>query len=141
MEEERRLLFVGLTRAERFLALSQALSRASYYGARAATPSPFLKNLTGLDLVLAPFLHQSFDSGRSRTSGVSESFAESASPDFSGIPAEGGGFRAGQRVRHPALGAGRIESILVGGVRAVVQFDKGARLIMGLAAAKLEPLD
>ena len=141
MEEERRLLFVGMTRAERFLALSQALSRASYYGARAATPSPFLKNLTGLDLVLAPFMHQSFDSGRSRSSGVSESYPESASPDFSGVPAEGSGFRAGQRVRHPALGPGRIESILVGGARAVVQFDKGARLIMGLAAAKLEPLD
>jgi hypothetical protein len=53
------------------------------------------------------------------------------------------GFRVGQRVRHPALGAGRIEAFASGGdnPRAVVQFDKGARLIMGLAAAKLEALD
>ena len=54
-----------------------------------------------------------------------------------------GGFRVGQRVRHPALGEGRIESFVAGGTagRAVIQFDKGAKLIMGLLAAKLKPLD
>ncbi len=53
------------------------------------------------------------------------------------------GFRIGQRVRHPALGEGRIESFVPGGTagRAVIQFDQGARLIMGLLAAKLEALD
>jgi hypothetical protein len=52
------------------------------------------------------------------------------------------GFRVGQRVLHPALGEGRIEGFVTGGTagRAVIQFDKGARLIMGLLAAKLKPL-
>ncbi len=129
LEEERRLLFVGMTRAERFLGLSHALSRASYGGPRPAVLSPFLKNLSGMDLVLAPFLHQVFDAGGPEPGNASAAAAS--------------GFRVGQRVRHPALGAGRIEAFASGGdnPRAVVQFDKGARLIMGLAAAKLEALD
>ena len=51
LEEERRLLFVGVTRAERFLALSHALSRAIHGGPRPAVPSSFLRNLTGLEVV------------------------------------------------------------------------------------------
>jgi DNA helicase II / ATP-dependent DNA helicase PcrA len=141
MEEERRLLFVGMTRAERFLGLSHALSRATYGGPRAAALSPFLKNLGGMDLVLAPFLHQSFDPGRSRSGGASDSVVMDAPYADPNAVTASSGFRVGQRVRHPALGAGRIESFAPGGVRAVVQFDKGARLIMAPAAAKLEPLD
>jgi DNA helicase II / ATP-dependent DNA helicase PcrA len=143
LEEERRLLFVGMTRAERFLALSHASSRASYGGPRAASLSPFVRNLTNVDLVLAPFRHQTFDPDRSRTSGVSESYASLPFEGVGAAPAGAGGFRAGQRVRHPALGTGRIEAFVEGsaGARAVIQFDKGARLVMGLAAAKVEPVD
>ena len=143
LEEERRLLFVGMTRAERFLALSYSLSRASYGGPRAAAPSPFLKNLSGLDLVMSPFMHQIFQGGRTRPAGAPEAFSSGGSGTGEAEPATVGGFRAGQRVRHPALGPGRIDSFVAGsnGARAVVQFDKGARLIMGLVAAKLEPLD
>ncbi len=147
LEEERRLLFVGLTRAERFLALSHAQSRSLHGGPRPAVLSSFLRGLKGLE-----------------TGGTAAGLAEGYGPDFrpitgkwaavpdktshrpsapSGEPVEMAGFRVGQRVRHPALGEGRIEGFVTGETagRAVIQFDKGARLIMGLLAAKLKPLD
>ncbi len=45
-------------------------------------------------------------------------------------PEEMSDFRIGQRVKHPALGEGRIESFVSCGTagRAVIQFDEGAKL-------------
>jgi len=166
VEEERRLLFVGITRAEKHLALSCAQTRTMHGQTRPAALSPFLRGLDGLETVFAPFMTNGFggsgsarrtvftpERGRERTAAAP---AEAPGRKFvsSGgyakiIPARPGGaetgnasgFREGQRVRHPALGAGRIEKLVPGGEkgRAVVQFDAGARLTMDLAIARLEP--
>ena len=52
-------------------------------------------------------------------------------------------FRPGQRVRHPAIGPGKIEKVISDGpgIRVIVCFENGARLTMDLAVAKLEALD
>jgi DNA helicase-2/ATP-dependent DNA helicase PcrA len=137
VEEERRLLFVGITRAESYLALSHAQSRTGWSGPRQAYPSPFLSGLGGLETVIAPFLTNGFADGRG--SGPEDRPAAPA-----GGPGEGAApFRPGQRVRHPAIGPGRIEKIIAEGPagRAVVCFESGARLTMDLGVAKLEPLD
>lgn len=143
LEEERRLLFVGITRAERFLAFSHALARTMYGSPKPASLSPFLRNLPGLEVVLAPFHQQTFDAGRASAADSPRFMAPAAAGSGDAVEADASGFRVGQRVRHPALGPGRIESFVTGGPagRAVIQFDKGARLIMGLQAARLEPLD
>ncbi|MDD8027053.1 MAG: UvrD-helicase domain-containing protein [Acidobacteriota bacterium] len=144
LEEERRLLFVGITRAERFLALSHALSRSIHGGPRPAVPSSFLRGLSGLEVVSTmPFAPSAFEKPRRAASTPKGFVPDWAVPRPSAPaaePATMSGFRVGQRVRHPALGEGRIEGFVEGGTagRAVIQFDRGARLIMGLLAAKLE---
>jgi DNA helicase-2/ATP-dependent DNA helicase PcrA len=176
-EEERRLLFVGITRAESHLALSHVQARTSRGASRPATLSPFLRGLSGYDLVIAPFMTNGFGgtgrsvsepvntgsrlykvSSRTGEPGDSE-ISERARAKASGpvrIPldaatrrdpgpeeASSGGFRAGQRVLHPAIGRGVIEKIISGsgGERAVVEFENGARLILDLRIAHLEAVD
>lgn len=56
IEEERRLMYVGLTRAERHLSLSYCLGRKRRDGARQCQPSPFLDELPE-DLVTWPARH------------------------------------------------------------------------------------
>ena len=169
IEEERQLLFVGITRAEKHLALSCAQTRTMHGQTRPAALSPFLKGLDGIETIFAPFLTNGFGGSAtsSRAAGRSASPAtrERTSADGPAGPSDqdrgrpaafeksvfaraaepaaenGSGFREGQRVRHPALGTGRIEKLIPGGEkgRAVVQFDTGARLTMDLGIAKLEP--
>lgn len=150
VEEERRLLFVGITRAERFLALSHTQARTVYGTSKPAALSPFLRGATGLEIVHAPFLNKGFEVREDRSSGreervpVSQKAIWREEPRPAPPPADGGSpFRPGQRVRHPAIGTGRIEKITADGTksRAVVQFDSGARLVMDLGQARLEPLD
>ena len=45
LEEERRLAYVGITRAQRFACISFAVNRSMYGGWQNATPSRFLENL------------------------------------------------------------------------------------------------
>jgi len=142
-EEERRLLFVGITRAERVLALSHARTRTMYGSTRPAALSPFLKDIEGLDVVPAPFLTGAFD-GRSSLHGTGGP-GSVALPRPEGMAVEAGtgsGFRTGDRVKHPSIGPGRIEQIIPDGEksRVVVRFDTGARLTLVLKFARLEPI-
>ncbi len=143
LEEERRLLFVGITRAERFLALSHARTRTGYGDKKPASLSVFLRGLGGLERIASPFASGFFEADRGR--GVSEPSSPAAGrPHPSAAPAEAfGPFVKGRRVRHPALGTGVIENVGPGGAagRAVVQFDRGGRLTLDLGLAGLEPLD
>ena len=47
MEEERRLMYVGITRAKRRLTLTMALSRQKWGRPRTTIPSRFLYEVTG----------------------------------------------------------------------------------------------
>ncbi len=165
IEEERRLLFVGITRAESFLALSHAQTRTGWSGPRQASISPFLKGLSGMETIVAPFLTNGFSDGRRvepepALEGARYESDKAAAPGPGPAIVQAGtdgrpvarsdgsdngpaAFRPGQRVRHPAIGPGRIEKIISDGpgIRVIVCFENGARLTMDLAVAKLEALD
>lgn len=134
LEEERRLLFVGITRAERFLALSHAQSRTINGVVKPARLSPFIKDSLDLEVINAPFYNHGFETPESsfrRHHDQLFTSSETACP-----------FEIGQHVRHPAIGLGRIEEIIPGGGenRVVVRFDSGPRLTLSLKQARLEPV-
>ncbi len=118
IEEERRLCYVGMTRAQDELHLTYALSRGSYDGRRSAIPSPFLRALADEP---APTLYQ-----------VLYGASAPRKPEFSGLkrpfmhsppPSAHAPFLPGQRVRHPELGVGIV--VKTAGVNVTVMFPGG----------------
>jgi DNA helicase II / ATP-dependent DNA helicase PcrA len=121
VEEERRLCYVGMTRAKRALTLSRALYRRSYgeERLRASMPSRFIREISG-ELIETV-------SGSLAEAGETRRYEPD--PDYhaakarsgwrprssSARPAEAGRSRAhpliGTRVRHPKFGAGTIISV------------------------------
>ncbi len=160
IEEERRLLFVGITRAQSFLALSCAYSRTMHGSSKPALPSPFLQDLKDLERDAAlrfeseyrPYKKQSSSHEKSagRSISRSPSTPSARSPVTPFKPSQAlkpvsvgvGPFRVGIAVRHPSLGTGRIENVMPAGedTRVLVQFDNGPRITLMLKLARLEPL-
>ncbi|MBM3569069.1 MAG: DNA helicase II [Alphaproteobacteria bacterium] len=143
LEEERRLAYVGLTRAKRRVFVSHAQSRRLFDRYTDGLPSRFIEEIPaaeierilpqglgggeGLEgpLGFAEPLHASrFAPVRGRGPSLdarAERVPERASP---------GGFRVGQRIRHPSLGAGQI--VTVEGDKLGILFDKGGvKKVMG----------
>ncbi|MCP3904695.1 MAG: ATP-binding domain-containing protein, partial [Planctomycetes bacterium] len=123
LEEERRLLFVGITRAERRLVLSRGLSR-THRGLRERTiESRFLGELPP-------------DATRRE---------ESAIDEFRDEPARGGGedLPAGTLVRHPTFGLGRVETVTPrpAGASARITFESVGPKTLILEYARLERVD
>jgi len=118
VEEERRLCFVGLTRAQQLLILSMARRRMIRGQQEILRPSRFLQEMPA-ELVQ-----------RVQPAGC-------ASPP----PAAGGLFRVGDPVRHPIFGRGLIERIdpMGGQTRVLVQFSSVGRKNLILEYARLEP--
>ena len=141
VEEERRLLFVGITRAERFLALSHARSRTMHGITRPAALSPFLRDVEGLEVAPAPLLARAYGAGRPSAATIA-AVSFPPAPGSAGEPGSVLGFRKGQRIRHPSIGPGTIDEIIPDGERSrvVIRFDGGARLTLVLKFARLEPL-
>jgi DNA helicase-2/ATP-dependent DNA helicase PcrA len=126
LEEERRLCFVGITRAQELLVLSRA-ARRTMRGERLPTiGSRFLEEMPADGLEIVDVSGEGFEH---------ESEGE---PESSGV---GGEFRKGQMVRHAAFGVGRILEISETGqlTRAVVDFTKAGRKTLILEYARLQP--
>ena len=151
VEEERRLLFVGITRAERFLALSFARSRTVNGSARENRRSPFLADLEGLEAVRpgsAAWEPQReikasryYPSGK-RPAPPSPDPVRTILPPHSKTEKEDSHpFGKGKRVHHPTLGLGRVEKLftLQKKERVIVQFEGGPRLNMDIELSKLKP--
>ncbi len=140
-EEERRLLYVAATRARRqlFLTYPRVLTMAD----RSVRP-----------VVMSPFLAEVSNSrfhrlGPTPPAGLARAAAplpsSAASPPRSGGPRRGaapagGGLRAGQRVRHPFFGLGRVTKVGPG-QRAEVFFDRHGDKVLHLEYARLQMLD
>jgi DNA helicase-2/ATP-dependent DNA helicase PcrA len=126
LEEERRLCFVGITRAQQRLILSKAAYR-SMRGIRERTiTSPFLTEFPAESIEVID---------RTGIEGIDSASGESGYPDMSAAQ-----FRRGQMVRHPTFGVGRIEQIGEGGqhTRAVIEFKRVGRKTLILEYANLE---
>jgi len=133
MEEERRLCFVGITRAEQRLIMTKALYR-TIRGLRERTvTSPFLTELPADDVeVFDRTKLGGLDRGASSGYG-SDDDIDDALPNKSQ-------FKRGQLVRHPQFGIGKIAEISEVGshTRAVIEFKNAGRKTLILQYARLE---
>jgi DNA helicase-2/ATP-dependent DNA helicase PcrA len=112
LEEERRLLYVGMTRARERLLLTTCRRRRIAGRYQDQQPSPFLAEIPEehLEVTDSPSL---FDRGVQRAQGVYDFFGRPsprAGSDPSVEPVAdhsgGAGLQRGSRVRHPTLGSG-----------------------------------
>ena len=134
LEEERRLCFVGITRAREHLLLTKGAYR-TIRGLRERTvPSPFLNEMPQDAFDVVDRAGLDFDSGNDRGGygrlgdRDNESHADR--------------FHKGQLVRHPMFGLGRISEVDDRGpqTRAVVEFNAVGRKTLILEHARLETI-
>ncbi len=140
-EEERRLFYVAMTRAEERLAVTHAATRGTFRGSERRWPSPFLQAVPR----------------RLREQRGMESYALFGDPEWGqratdlppdpGYPPEGDvvregsfPFATGERVVHPYFGEGVLTDVLGSGpdVRVTVEFDEHGRKQMLFKHARLE---
>jgi len=126
LEEERRLMYVAVTRAEDLLYIMLPLGLIDRWSGALAAPSRFLADLPP----------------ESGLAGLSENRRPPPArpwPDQANQPAARKDFladlEAGQRVSHPVYGAGRVAEIL--GPRAVIDFDLFGKKNVIIQYAKL----
>jgi DNA helicase-2/ATP-dependent DNA helicase PcrA len=127
LEEERRLAYVGLTRARQKLILSYAESRRLHGMEMFGTPSRFLREIP------AGLLHEVRPKVNVSRPAFSNGFAETSSP---------GALRLGQRVSHASFGAGIVIDSEGSGAHARVQvnFESAGTKWLVLAYANLAPM-
>ncbi|NJN52313.1 MAG: DNA helicase II, partial [Gammaproteobacteria bacterium] len=138
MEEERRLCYVGITRAMRQLYLTYAETRRLHGNDTYNRPSRFVAEVPP-DLVHEVRLRGAV----TRPSPVRPSPRGLAGSDAGRWKSDDGELRIGQRVMHGKFGEGVVMQSEGQGDRARVQInfaDAGAKWLM-LGYAKLEPLD
>ncbi len=144
-EEERRLFYVGITRARERLHLTHACVRARFGGARPSHPSRFLREIPEHLLTTEP--QTSVTKGaRSTTVPPPVLPGRVVSPPVPGTDeAEtgDGSLTVGTWVQHPAWGRGQIRARSGSGQneKVVVQFTSGAAKTVVLKYAGLCPAD
>jgi DNA helicase-2/ATP-dependent DNA helicase PcrA len=123
LEEERRIAYVGMTRAKDRLYLTSAATRRIYGQTKWNLPSRFIEE-AGL-VVSQRRPAPEAPSGDFEPS-VRREFKPSFPSDSRSASGEKG-FRVGQRVRHPEFGAGKITQQSGSGedLKVVVLFDSG----------------
>ncbi len=148
VEEERRLFYVGVTRAEKLLYLTYAANRMSYGRYQSGVPSRFL---TSIPAEHVRSVTRMSAAGSTRTGGrlagaakgslasrVSESITTSYGLKDSPAPTPAVPiYAAGQKVFHPKFGEGQVLEVLErrSDQEVVVEFERGGskRLMASLA--------
>ncbi len=140
LEEERRLMYVAVTRARKRLYMSLAQSRMLHGQTRFAIKSRFFEEIPAELLKwLTPRVQQGF--GAVHTPTRNEAYAGSRANAPRQANRDLGGFRIGQSVRHAKFGSGVIVSAEGSGADARVQVNFGAGVgmkLLALGVAKLE---
>ncbi len=128
LEEERRLCYVGMTRAMQHLLLTYAESRRVYGQTHIAAPSRFIREIP-----------QQYLQEIRMQSKVSRPVSFSERPSF--LNQEETGFRLGQLVRHTSFGDGVILDIEPNGekTRVQIRFKSGDKWLIA-SLAKLEAI-
>lgn len=150
LEEERRLCFVGMTRAMRQLLLSCARYRTNRGIPERTVPSRFLSELSKEHVAVSDQAGEDWNGGSDR-GGVRyehDDFDQTVAEPRRAADAAGwrggggeGPFKVGTRVRHPQFGLGEVLSITGGlNARAQIRFrDAGVKTLL-LQYARLTPV-
>jgi len=139
IEEERRLCYVGMTRAQERLFLSHAEIRRTHGTEQIAAPSQFLREIPPACVVetrpRANILRPTYAPRPRRYSAPPRPLAV---PDDDGVA----GFKLGQRVSHRSFGEGVVISFEGDGdrVRVEVRFREAGTKWLMLSYANLQPL-
>jgi len=147
IEEERRLFYVAVTRAEEDLVLSHARSRMRYGVPQPCIPSRFLDEIPDEMLDVDERGRDPFaSSSRGGSGGPSEPTDDGFDAIFEDEPAfeyESRGFQAGEHVRHNLFGKGRVVAVRKAGgaTRVTVDFFDRGRKELSLEFAKLERVE
>ncbi len=149
LEEERRLCYVGLTRAMRHLVLTHAWSRTTWGQRTDALPSRFLQEIpaalvhdlsASLPTRRATFVadHEGFV-GRASEFTAGKAFGTGSAPPVRSTGAENLGLRVGERVVHDRYGPGVVTTVDGTGshARATVTFDEHGTKQLVLAMTPL----
>jgi DNA helicase-2/ATP-dependent DNA helicase PcrA len=143
MEEERRLFYVGMTRAKEWLFLSRAEERSTFRAGRANLPSRFLDELP-LELIqfeekerrMESLFSQETpwrDDARQAGTRVDDASQEISFPEGGEVvlsPEEFFPLKIGMRVRHPKFGEGRVKSV------EGMDEDQKATIVFGTVGSK-----
>jgi DNA helicase-2/ATP-dependent DNA helicase PcrA len=132
LEEERRLAYVGITRARQKLVLTYAEARRLHGQDMYGIPSRFLREIP------APLLNEV----RPRVQVSRQAFAPQPKRDYGHAAIETPAIRLGQNVRHPSFGTGTVTDCEGSGAHARVQvnFDDAGSKWLVLAYANLQPI-
>ena len=124
LEEERRLCYVGITRAEEQLFLVHAQSRRTWAGAEYRVPSRFIEEIS-------PHLIRRVDRYNPPFSQSEISYVEEEQDDSYGI---------GQIVYHPNFGRGKVTKLSGSGLNTyvTVRFDRAGSKKFAAALAQLQ---
>ncbi len=144
LEEERRLFFVGITRAKREVVLTYALMRRKFGQLNYNQPSQFLQEIPPSILEMSRVAHVETErAARPFRADADESFfaekiarvEEERPRDSAGSP-----LKEGDLVRHPSFGLGRIVSLSGRGdqARARVRFNAVGEKDLVLKFARIE---
>jgi DNA helicase-2/ATP-dependent DNA helicase PcrA len=134
IEEERRLMYVGMTRAMRRLILSYAESRTSYGMTVNSDPSRFLAEIPGERLQELTLLGQALAGSTDRAPRLR------SQPGLT-RPVQGG-WRTGDRLRHDKFGEGTVIAVANAGERTelIVRFADGVPKRLMVMHARIERL-
>ncbi len=152
LEEERRLFYVAITRAEKKLTLSYATSRYQWGNLRSCEKSRFLDEIdpqyVNFKFAAAPPAGESpFQHVFERRSNLIPAPARKLAPtnyvapaDFK--PSDTSNLQAGQRVEHPKFGFGLVSTLetVQGTTKATIKFDEVGEKTLLLSFAKLRVL-
>ena len=147
VEEERRLFYVALTRAEECCVLSYAKSRYRNGKTEICSPSRFLRDIDSCFLEIeAPLAGQpsGYQQPSSRPARLSRIPSSAPSPSADAVNLPGGGrLRVGSKVRHERFGEGEVLAIegTGGDTKAKVDFPNFGQKQLLLKFAKLTILD
>jgi DNA helicase-2/ATP-dependent DNA helicase PcrA len=143
LEEERRLCFVGITRAEKQLLMTHARYR-TIRGLRERTiPSPFLKEIGTAGVVyedLSGFETSPWDRPRNVYDGGDHYDETRETPRSDADDSQGHGLSVGAMVKHPQFGSGRVMDLSPqhAPTRAKVYFQRFGAKTLVLEYARLE---
>lgn len=133
MEEERRLCYVGMTRARQELHLIYATSRVLYGGVQHNPPSRFLSEIDGEFLQSSNSSYSGMDYGMQQGA-TSEHFQEAVNDEPHYVP----DLYEGDSVRHKIFGQGTIMEL--DGDNAVIYFKGKGSKKLNISFAPLEKL-